>query len=123
MVPPLLEMIAAAQNRAKLRCRSEAKVRGTLVPVGVVVPWPDSAITPAATSRAGSPGSPTTKSSSSASPPFIAAHSAACARENRRSHTTLQLTAALLRLTRTPQMKSELKHCHTRISPDRHTAE
>src|SRR5213082_1354594 len=63
MVPPLLEMIAATQNTAKLRWCNDANVldAGRLP---VVVPWPDSAMTPAASSSAGSLGSPTANRSS-----------------------------------------------------------
>src|SRR3954468_8136963 len=63
MVPPLLEMIAAAQKKAKLRCRNEANMPDD-ERVPAVVPWPDSAMTPAASSSAGSLGSPTANRSS-----------------------------------------------------------
>src|SRR5437764_7876241 len=63
MVPPLFEMMAAAQNKAKLRWRNEANMPGD-GRAPVVVPWPDSAMTPADSASAGSLGSPTANRSS-----------------------------------------------------------
>src|SRR3954447_25393265 len=60
---PVFEMVAAVQNMAKCRWRSDENVRGTLRAVAVVA-WPVSTIAPAATSAAGSLGLPTTNSSS-----------------------------------------------------------